>query len=35
VRPQEGKDELVDVKNFLVAKAAETPSGRRSTRRRR
>ena len=27
VRPQEGKDELVDVKNFLVAKAAETPSG--------
>jgi hypothetical protein len=27
VRPQEGKDELVDVKDFLVAKAAETPSG--------
>src|SRR6476660_8177364 len=27
VRPQEGKDELVDVKEFLVAKAAETPSG--------
>ena len=27
MRPQEGKDELVDVKNFLVAKAAETPSG--------
>jgi hypothetical protein len=27
VRPQEGKDELVDVKNFLVAKAAETPPG--------
>jgi hypothetical protein len=27
VRPQEGKDELVDVKDFLVAKAAETPRG--------
>jgi hypothetical protein len=27
VRPQEGKDELVDVKDFLVAKAAETPTG--------
>jgi anti-sigma-D factor RsdA-like protein len=27
VRPQEGKDELVGVKDFLVAKAAETPSG--------
>ena len=27
MRPQEGKDELVDVKDFLVAKAAETPSG--------
>ncbi len=25
VRPQEGKDELVGVKDFLVAKAAETP----------
>src|SRR5436305_15008379 len=29
VRPQEGKDELVDVKDFLAAKAAETPSGQR------
>ena len=27
VRPQEGKDELVHVKDFLVAKAAETPTG--------
>jgi len=27
VRPQEGKDELVDVKDFLVAKVAETPTG--------
>jgi hypothetical protein len=27
VRPQEGKDELVVVKEFLVAKAAETPPG--------
>jgi hypothetical protein len=27
VRPQEGKDELVGVKDFLSAKAAETPSG--------
>lgn len=27
VRPQEGKDELVDVKEFLVAKAAETTPG--------
>ena len=27
VRPQEGKDELVGVKDFLTAKAAETPSG--------
>ena len=29
VRPQEGKAELVDVKDFLAAKAAETPSGQR------
>ena len=27
VRPQEGKAELADVQNFLVAKAAETPPG--------
>ncbi len=27
VRPQEGQAQLVDVKNFLVAKAAETPTG--------
>ncbi|HEY0813188.1 MAG TPA: anti-sigma-D factor RsdA [Pseudonocardia sp.] len=27
VRPQEGKAQLVDVKDFLVAKAAETPQG--------
>ncbi|MBV9920491.1 MAG: hypothetical protein JOY78_06510, partial [Pseudonocardia sp.] len=27
VRPQEGKDELVGVKDFLTAKAAETPPG--------
>lgn len=27
VRPQEGQAQLVDVKDFLVAKAAETPSG--------
>jgi hypothetical protein len=27
VRPQEGKDELVGVKDFLTAKVAETPSG--------
>ena len=27
VRPQEGHAQLADVKNFLVAKAAETPSG--------
>jgi hypothetical protein len=27
VRPQEGKAQLVDVKDFLVAKAAETPPG--------
>jgi Anti-sigma-D factor RsdA to sigma factor binding region len=27
VRPQEGKDQLVEVQAFLVAKAVETPSG--------